>query len=256
MAVLFITPGWLDVLDIVIVAVLLYQLYQLVRNTAAINIFFGILLFYLLWLFVKALNMQLLATILGQFIGVGAVALIVVFQQEIRRFLLMMGSRGIFDRENFGSFSTGRLGSLNIEVLVSACQKMALKKYGALIVVGRNSDLRYYLNTGERVDAELTANLLESIFFKNNPLHDGAVIISDNRIKAAKCILPLTDNSVLPFQLGLRHRAAVGITEQTDAIALVISEQSGEISIARDGTLQTNVSPKQLLEILKREFND
>jgi len=140
--------------------------------------------------------------------------------------------------------------------LVSACQKMALKKYGALIVVGRNSDLRYYLNTGERVDAELTANLLESIFFKNNPLHDGAVIISENRIKAAKCVLPLTDNSVLPFQLGLRHRAAVGITEQTDAVALVISEQSGEISIARDGTLQTNLSPKQLLEILKREFND
>jgi uncharacterized protein (TIGR00159 family) len=168
----------------------------------------------------------------------------------------MMGSRGIFDRENFSSFSTGRMGSLNIEVLVSACQKMALKKYGALIVVGRNSDLRYYLNTGERVDAELTANLLESIFFKNNPLHDGAVIISENRIKAAKCVLPLTDNSVLPFQLGLRHRAAVGITEQTDAVALVISEQSGEISIARDGTLQTNLSPKQLLEILKREFND
>lgn len=251
---LFLQPGWLDVVDIVVVALLLYQLYQLVRGTAAINIFLGVLLFYLLWLFVKALNMQLLASILGQFIGVGALAIIVVFQQEIRRFLLMVGSRGLFNRENYKSLSASRYGLLHVEVVVNACQRMALQKCGALLVLGRKSDLKYYLNTGERVDSELTPSLIESIFFKNNPLHDGAVIIIDNRIKAAKCVLPLTENTVFPFQLGLRHRAAVGITEQTDAVALVVSEQTGEISLARNGALRTNVSPKQLKEILAEEF--
>jgi uncharacterized protein (TIGR00159 family) len=253
---LFIQPGWLDVVDILIVAILLYQLYQLVRGTVAINIFLGVLLFYLLWLFVKALNMQLLATILGQFIGVGALALIVVFQQEIRRFLLVIGSRGLLNRENFRSLSSARYGLLHAEVVVSACQRMALQKCGALIVLGRKSDLKYYINTGERVDSELTSSMLESIFFKNNPLHDGAVIILDNRIKAAKCVLPLTENTVFPLQLGLRHRAAVGISEQSDAVALVISEQTGEISLARNGALRTNVSPKTLKDILTEEFSE
>lgn len=254
---LFITVGLLDLVDIVVVAILLYQLYNLVRGTAAINIFLGILLFYLLWLFVKALNMQLLATILGQFIGVGAIALIIVFQQEIRRFLLMIGSRGLFNRENYkglSGFRSSQYSTLHYEAIVSACQRMALQKHGALIVIGRKSDLKYYVNTGERVDAEVTANVLESIFFKNNPLHDGAVIILDNRIKAAKCVLPLTENTVFPFQLGLRHRAAVGISEQSDAIAIAVSEQTGEISFARNGALKTNINPKQLTEILAEEF--
>jgi uncharacterized protein (TIGR00159 family) len=133
---------------------------------------------------------------------------------------------------------------------------MALKKCGALIVLSRKSDLKYYVNTGERVDAELTANMIESIFFKNNPLHDGAIIIAENRIKAAKCVLPLTENTVFPFQLGLRHRAAVGISEQSDAISIVVSEQTGEISFARNGALKTNINPKQLNEILAEEFGD
>jgi diadenylate cyclase len=256
---LFITVGWLDLIDIFIVAVLLYQLYNLVRGTAAINIFFGILLFYLIWLFVKTLNMQLLATILGQFIGVGAIALIIVFQQEIRRFLLMVGSRGLFNRENYkglSGFRSSKFSNLHYEAIVAACQRMALKKCGALIVLNRKSDLKYYVNTGERVDAELTANMIESIFFKNNPLHDGAIIIAENRIKAAKCVLPLTENTVFPFQLGLRHRAAVGISEQSDAISIVVSEQTGEISFARNGALKTNINPKQLNEILAEEFGD
>lgn len=256
---LFVSIGWLDLVDIVIVALLLYVLYNLVRGTTAINIFFGILLFYLLWLLVKALNMQLLATILGQFIGVGVIALIIVFQQELRRFLLMVGSRGVFNRENFKGFTGLRAnayGRLNVTAIVQACQRMALQHTGALIVLTRRSDLRYYVNTGERIDAEVTASMLESVFFKNNPLHDGAVIITDNRIKAAKCVLPLTENTVFPFQLGLRHRAAVGITEPSDAISIVVSEQSGEISIARNGALKTNVSPKQLGEILNEEFGD
>jgi diadenylate cyclase len=255
----FITLRWLDVADILIVAVLLYQLYNLIRGTTAINIFFGILLFYMLWLLVKALNMQLLSTILGQFIGVGVIALIIVFQQELRRFLLMIGSRNVFNKEHFSPFNGLRAaayGALNHEAVVLACQRMALTHTGALIVLSRRSDLKYYINTGERIDAEVTASVLESIFFKNNPLHDGAVIISDNRIKAAKCVLPLTENTVFPFQLGLRHRAAVGITEPSDAIAIVVSEQTGEISIARNGALKTNVSPKQLKEILEEEFGE
>ena len=229
----FITMRWLDGLDILIVAVLLFQLYNLVRGTTAINIFFGILLFYLLWLLVKALNMQLLATILGQFIGVGVIALIIVFQQELRRFLLMIGSKGIFKRENFSNFGGLRAagyGTLHVDAVVLACQRMALQHTGALIVLTRRSELKYYVNTGERIDSEVTSSMLESIFFKNNPLHDGAVIISDNRIKAAKCVLPLTENTV--------------------------SEQSGEISIARNGALKTNVSPRQLKEILEEEFSD
>ncbi len=254
---LFITLRWLDVIDILIVAALLYQLYSLVKGTTAIHIFFGILAFYLLWLLVKALNMQLLATILGQFIGVGVIALIIVFQQELRRFLLMIGSRGIFSKENFKNFGGLRAsgyGSLNVDAVVLACQRMALQHTGALMILTRRSDLKYYVNTGERIDSEVTANMLEAIFFKNNPLHDGAVIITDNRIKAAKCVLPLTENKVFPFQLGLRHRAAVGISEPSDAIALVVSEQTGEISIARNGALKTNINPKQLKEILQEEF--
>ena len=256
---IFLQLRWLDALDIFIVAFLLYQLYHLVKGTTAINIFFGILLLYLIWLFVKALNMQLLATILGQFIGVGVIALIIVFQQELRRFILMVGSRGILNRDNFRSFSglsSNVFKSLNYESVVTACQRMALQHTGALIVLTRKSDLKYYVNTGERIDAEVTANILESIFFKNNPLHDGAVILTDNRIKAVKCVLPLTENTVFPFQLGLRHRAAVGITEASDAIAIIVSEQSGEISIARNGAIKTNITPKQLLEILSEEFSD
>lgn len=259
MSVAFIVLRWVDAIDILIVAFLLYQLYNLIRGTTAINIFFGILIFYLLWLLVKALNMQLLATILGQFIGVGVIALIIVFQQELRRFLLMVGSRGVFNRENYkvlSGFRAAEYSSLNYTAVVQACQRMALNHTGALIVLTRRSDLKYYVNTGERIDSEVTANLLESIFFKNNPLHDGAVIISDNRIKAAKCVLPLTENTVFPFQLGLRHRAAVGITEPSDAIAIVVSEQSGEISIARNGAIKTNISPKVLSEILAEEFSD
>jgi uncharacterized protein (TIGR00159 family) len=140
--------------------------------------------------------------------------------------------------------------------VVAACQRMALNHTGALIILTRKSDLKYYVNTGERIDAEVTSSILESIFFKNNPLHDGAVIITDNRIKAAKCVLPLTENTVFPFRLGLRHRAAVGITEQSDAISIIVSEQSGEISISRNGALKTSVTPKQLLEILSEEFGD
>lgn len=256
----FLTFRWLDALDILIVAVLLYQLYNLVRGTAAINIFLGILSLYLLWLLVRALNMQLLGSILGQFIGVGVLALIVVFQQEVRRFLLLIGTTGIMSGQGSPfkwlhlkrGFTTGEV--LNINSIVSACLNMAQESTGAIIVVSRESNLQFYLNTGEKVDAEVSAKILESVFYKNSPLHDGAVIITGNRIRAARCVLPVTDDDDFPAHLGMRHRAAVGLTENSDAIAIVVSEQTGAISVAHEGELEYEVSPKKLRDTLDKYF--
>ncbi len=256
----FLTFRWLDALDILIVAILLYQLYNLVRGTAAINIFLGILSLYLLWLIVRALNMQLLGSILGQFIGVGVLALIVVFQQEVRRFLLLIGTTGIVggSRSPFRWFNFKRSlrtgASLDTGAIVSACLSMSHSSTGAIIVISRENNLQFYVNTGEVLDAEVSAKILESIFFKNSPLHDGAVIISGNRIRAARCVLPVTDDDDFPAHLGMRHRAAVGLSESSDAVAIVVSEQTGGISITHDGKLEYDVSPKQLRDTLDELF--
>lgn len=262
METLFITFRWLDALDIFLVSLLIYQLYNLIKGTAAINIFLGLLSFYLLWLLVRALNMQLLGSILGQFIGVGVIALIIVFQQELRRFLLLIGTTGLFGRKRrrrSTSILPFNLGStqptkLDINALVRACQDMAETKTGAIIVLTRDSELKFYMNTGEKIDAKVTTRLLESIFFKNSPLHDGAIIISNNRVVAARCVLPVTENESFPIHLGMRHRAAVGVTENSDAIAIIVSEQTGDISYAREGELTYNVTPQKLSEMLEKEF--
>lgn len=256
----FLTFRWLDALDILIVAILLYQLYNLVRGTAAINIFLGILSLYLLWLIVRALNMQLLGSILGQFIGVGVLALIVVFQQEVRRFLLLIGTTGFMSgsRSPFRWFNLkkglGRGKALDVSSVVSACLNMSHSSTGAIIVISRENNLQFYVNTGEVLDAEVSAKILESIFFKNSPLHDGAVIITGNRIRAARCVLPVTDDDDFPAHLGMRHRAAVGLSESSDAVAIVVSEQTGGISITHDGKLDYDVSPKQLRDTLDELF--
>lgn len=256
----FLTFRWLDALDILIVALLLYQLYNLVRGTAAINIFLGILALYLLWLLVRALNMQLLGSILGQFIGVGVLALIVVFQQEIRRFLLLIGTTRFMSGKGspfqWLNIAKGLRseGQLNVNAVVSACLDMAHQSTGAIIVIARENSLQFYASTGEAIDAEVSAKLLESIFYKNSPLHDGGVIIVGNRIKAARCVLPVTDNDDFPAHLGMRHRAAVGLSESSDALAIVVSEQTGGISIASEGKLEYDVSPKQLRDILDKAF--
>lgn len=256
----FLTFRWLDALDILIVAILLYQLYRLVRGTAAVNIFLGILSLYLLWMVVRALNMQLLDSILGQFIGVGVLALIVVFQQEVRRFLLLIGTTGIMRGKrsplrwfNFKN-GLGDTEQLDIDAIVSACLNMAQTSTGAIIVVKKESSLQFYSNTGDEIDAAVSAVMLESIFYKNSPLHDGAVIIAGNRIKAARCVLPVTDDEEFPAHLGMRHRAAVGLSESSDAIVLVVSEQTGGISAAQNGQLQYDISPKKLREILEKNF--
>lgn len=256
----FINFRWLDAIDILLVSIILYQLYKLVKGTVAINIFTGILSVYLLWLIVKALNMQLLETILGQFIGVGVIALIVVFQQEIRKFLLMIGTTGLLGKFDlkFSSFIFSKEKTkhpLDILTLAKACKNMAETKTGAIIVITNTSELKFYINTGDVLNAKVNLRLIESIFFKNNPLHDGAVIISDNYIKAARCVLPVTENQEFPAHLGMRHRAAVGVSENSDAIAIVVSEQTGEISYAKEGLLHTNISVPNLIKFLESEFN-
>lgn len=253
---LFITLRFLDVLDILLVAFLLYQLYLLIKGTVAFNIFIGLFLVYLFWLLVRALNMELLGSIMGQFIGVGILALIVVFQPEIRRFLLLIGSnpqvKKFLSVEKLFSFDKTRVASgQHLRMLSRACENMAKTKTGALIVIAQDSELKDYVRTGEKINARISDALLETIFFKNTPLHDGAVIINRNKIAAARCIMPLTNKEDLNPLLGLRHRAAVGITENTDAVAIVVSEENGHISVARQGKLTQNISVIELSNILE-----
>lgn len=241
---------FLDVLDIFLVAFLLYELYNLLKGTVAINIFFGIIAFYLLWKVVTALEMKLLSEILGSFVSVGFIALIVVFQPEIRKFLLMLGTPGFIKKKRrrflFWKLDFTNPTLLSIDQIIMACRNMSENKTGALVIVANKSELEQYAITGQKLEALVSEPLIESIFFKNNPLHDGAVIIHDNKIKAARCILPVSANPRIPASLGLRHRAAVGITEFSDALAIVVSEETGNIAYAKDGKIQTRVKPNQL----------
>ncbi|HPT03921.1 MAG TPA: diadenylate cyclase CdaA [Bacteroidales bacterium] len=248
----------LDVIDILLVALLLYELYNLLKGTAAINIFFGIISVFVVWKVVKVLEMELLAEILGAFISVGFIALIVVFQPEIRKFLLLIGTPGFVKKKRY-RFLFWRIryedSNLDTDPIIQACHKMAMSKTGAIIVIARKNELREYIETGELIDARISEQLLENIFFKNSPLHDGAVIVSNNMLTAARCILPVSKNQNIPVQLGLRHRSAVGITERSDAIAIVVSEQSGKIAFCKDGILTTKVEPAQLKNFLDKELN-
>lgn len=251
---LFITIRFLDILDILLVALLLYQLYRLIRGTLAFNIVIGLFSLYLLWLVVRALNMQLLGSIMGQFIGVGVLALIIVFHPEIRKFLVFIGTNYNLNRvfaldKLFGANREKSVTTRQVEVLSEACFSLSKSKTGALIVVARNSLLTEQISTGEILNATISSTLLRTIFFKNTPLHDGAVIIKDNVIVAAGCILPLTQRD-LDKMLGLRHRAAIGITENTDAVTIVVSEERGSVSFAIDGELKRRVSREELVELL------
>jgi uncharacterized protein (TIGR00159 family) len=260
-SLLFISIRWLDVIDILLVALLLFQLYKLVKGTVAIRIFLGILSIYLLWKLVSAMQMELLSEILGQFIGVGVLALIIVFQQEIRRFLLLVGSQSTFGSRNIVKSILKWSGQekkdhhLNKNAIIKACFNMGKSNTGALIIIAIDTELKYHSSTGNEIDAHVSAPLLESIFFKNNPLHDGGVIIFSNRIVAARCILPISDNPEIPASYGLRHRAAVGITENSHALAIVVSEETGSISIARNGKLSNKLSMEEFRKILDEVFN-
>ena len=252
---LFITIRFLDILDILLVALLLYQLYRLIKGTVAFNIMIGLFSLYLLWLIVRALDMQLLGSIMGQFIGVGVLALIIVFHPEIRKFLVFIGTNYNVNRvlsldKLFGMHRGKSVSREQVEILADTCFSLSRLKTGALIVIARNSELTEQINTGEILNARISASLLRTIFYVNTPLHDGAVIIRGNIIAAAGCILPLTQRDV-DKTLGLRHRAAIGITENTDAVTIVVSEERGSVSFAVEGELKRRISREVLVELLK-----
>ena len=251
----FIPFTFIDLLDIVLVASLLYVLYRAVKGTSAPYIMVGIVMIYLGWVIVQALNMELLSTILGQIISVGVIALLIVFQPELRRFLLTLGMR---QKEfDFISrvFSHRKDGETNISPVVSACLDMAEDKIGALIVFRRKDDLQFIIENGIAIDANTSVSLLKNIFFKNAPLHDGAVVIDNNRIVAAKCILPVTQSNV-PKSYGTRHRAAIGLSEMTDAVVVVVSEETGTISIVKSGQLTKKVDPQKFGSMLKQALGE
>jgi diadenylate cyclase len=250
----------LDMIDILLVSYLFYRLYYLLKGGAAISILSGILFFYLLWLiFAKFLKMELIGSILGQFIGVGVLAIIIVFQQEIRRFLLLIGSNQLINKSYlFKKFTGGfqKTSELGLEIIpiLKACTQMSKTRTGAIIVIARSSELKFFSNTGDILDAKISKRLIESIFSKHSPLHDGAIIISENRIRAARCVLPVTDNPDIPARLGMRHRSAIGISEQSDAIVIVVSEETGEISMAKDGQIITGLTVDEIQKKLEIEF--
>jgi diadenylate cyclase len=236
----FLDITFIDIVDILLVALLLFYAYRLVKGTVAINIFIGIVIFYVIWKLTDILNLDVLSNILGKFISVGFFALIVVFQQEIRKFLLLIGSSNFASRRNvirYFKFLNQDQESLKVDLtaLLSACNKMANEKTGAIIVLERENSLDFLANTGDEANIEISTQILETIFFKNSPLHDGAIIIKNNFIKATRVVLPVSESSAIPARFGLRHRAAVGISEKTDALVLVISEQTGKISYVKDG---------------------
>lgn len=247
--------GLLDILDILLVAIIVYQIYRLVRGTSAISIFTGIAVLYLVWIVVSALKMELLSMIMGQVIGVGVIALIVVFQQEIRRFLLYVGNK------YFSKFSASLSNSLSsnsdssyIEDVVTACEQMSKTRTGALIVFARLNNLNVVQETGDSIDSRVSGRLIETIFYKNCPLHDGAMVIQSGRIASARCVLPTTERIDVPAFLGMRHRAAIGISEQTDALVVVVSEQTGVISYIEGGQIFRGLTSVQLKERLVKRL--
>lgn len=239
--VAFIQFSFVDAVDILMVAILLFGLYQLLKGTAAIKIFLGIVAIYLGWKLVSAFEMRLLTEIFGAFISVGFIALIVVFQPEIRTFLFRLGDRGFISQKDrrflFWKIKTRGIEDYTLDVILKACKTMAKNNTGALIVITRQSELVNFVDSGEKLNAIISSDLLENIFFRNSPLHDGAVIIRNDKIVAARCILPVSKKMNIPAKYGLRHRAGVGVTEQTDAISVIVSEENGKVSIAKEGKL-------------------
>lgn len=245
----FLNVSWVDVIDIALVSILLYQVYKLIRGSIAVNIFLGILALYLIYLIVRAAQMELLATILGQFMGVGVLAMIILFQPEIRKFLLVIG-RGTEFRDNFfksiANWRSSYHDDFDIHQLMEAVKTLKATKTGALIVFSRDVELKFYVETGDALNAEVSKRLLIAIFSKNSPLHDGAVVVYKGRIKAARCILPVSENDHLPAHFGLRHRAAVGMSENTDTLVLAISEETGRLILARNGKFLRGLKLKQV----------
>lgn len=249
----------IDIIDVILVALLLYYIYKLVKGTVAINIFIGIVIIYFTYLITAALQMKMLSNILGGFMSVGLIALIVVFQPEIRKFLLMVGSTNFGKKKSlfkaFKFLKTEVSNTTNVEAIVLACNKMGSTKTGALIVFENNNNLDFLVNTGDEMNIKVTQPIIESIFFKNSPLHDGAIIIENNTVKATRVILPVSNDTSIPQRFGLRHRAAIGITEKTDALAIVVSEETGQVSYFKDGEFVMFEDTQELTEMIKKDLS-
>jgi len=232
---------------------------MLTKDTVAVNIFIAIFGIFVFWLLVKALNMQLTGAMLQQVFSVGAIALVVLFQPEIRRFLVNLGTKYRTPHkwrfEKLFASDKELIPNVKINSIAKACFHMSESKTGALIVITRSTSLKVYAETGDVIDANTSSRLLENIFFKNTPLHDGAVIIERDRVYAARCILPISESRNLPPNLGLRHRAALGVTENSDAMAVIVSEETGNISIADHGLIRENISRKELVQNLEKLVN-
>lgn len=250
----FIPFTFVDVIDIVLVSSLLYAAYRAMKGTSAPYIMMGIFVIYLVWILVKTFNLVLFSTILGQIISVGVIAILIIFQPEIRHFLQVIGRQ----RERFEWLTRifnlrNRKGEddFNLKPIVAACQEMGQEKVGALIILKQSNDLGVVEESGIAIDAKVSTPLIENVFFKNAPLHDGAMIISGNRVVAAKCVLPSTRQEV-PKSYGMRHRAALGMSEVSDAIVIAVSEETGQISLAHDSQIKRNVDPKSLEQAIRK----
>jgi len=258
--VLFFEFGVKDVIDIVLVALMLFYVYRLMKESRSLNVFMGILVFIVLWLLVsQVLEMKLLGSIMDKVLSVGVIGLVIIFQEDIRKFLYNVGAhqRMRILRRFFSSSDKSRdAESLKrmIMPIVMACMNMSKKKVGALIVIQRAIPLDDIVATGELIDANINQQLIENIFFKNSPLHDGAMVIANDRLKAAGCILPVSHDLDIPKELGLRHRAALGITHESDCIAVVVSEETGGISIAIHNRFQLRLTAEKLESVLTQEL--
>ncbi len=254
----FIEFSLLDVLDILLVATLLYYIYKLLKGTVAINIVIGIALIFIIWQITLALKMEMLSGILGYLLSGGVIALIIVFQQEIRKFLLMIGTTNFKSKRNFLKqlkFMHTEIGTeIDTDVIIEASKNLSKTKTGALIVIERTNSLDFLINTGDKMNALVNEAILQSIFYKNSPLHDGALIIRDNFIVATRVVLPISDSTKIPSRFGLRHRAAIGVSEKTDAVCLLVSEETGEISYIKDGEFVLYSDYSELNEKIKKDL--
>lgn len=251
--------GIKDFVDIFCVALMLYYIYRLMKESRSLNVFIGIMVFIVVWLFVsQILEMRLLGSIMDKLVSVGVIAIIILFQEEIRKFLYNLGAQrrvnGII-RLFVSGDNKDKVDMESIMPVVMACMNMGKARIGALIVIERISSLDDIVETGDIIDANINQRLIENIFFKNSPLHDGAMVISKKRIRAAGCILPVSHSIDIPKELGLRHRAAMGISQDSDAIAIVVSEETGRISVAIKGQFHLRLSAEQLESILTRELD-
>jgi len=247
----------IDIIDILLVAFLIYQVYRLLRGSLALNIFIGLVVFFVITQLTEFLDMRVTKSILSQFINLGVIALLIVFQPEIRRFLLQLGRSNPFKEINFSKWFKWRaskeLHKPNQQVkdgLLGALNKFSEERIGALIVLADSREKTFFEDTGVQLEAFVSIKLLQSIFDKTSPLHDGAAIISGDKITRAGCILPVSENQDLPSTVGLRHRAAVGITEQIDVKVIIVSEETGKISYAKEGKLTYQLQRKALSSIL------